>query len=255
METTFSTDFEKNLSSLIENQIKKVLNEKIENLLYDKINKLIDEIKDQSIEIIIESDINEIEKQKIINSYNEKINKKLNTEWDVVKKINMLSEHIKIGDIDKFLNENGLNFNKRKFLYYIEQNIIPKASEKISKNQAMYSKEHILTYILISFFEEQLELDKIKEVINFFSPLIDEIGLTEFVEFAYGIQKTIDKDFITNYSNAIISSSEHLMETFHEDEKTSKLMIYSANIISSSIMSKKYGEILDYLMSQYKENI
>ena len=109
-------------------------------------------------------------------------------------------------------------------------------------------------YILISFFEEQLEIDKIKEVIEFFSPLIDEFGLDEFVEFAYGIQKTIDKDFIANYSDAIINSSEYLMESTSDNAKTSKLMLYSANIISSSIMSKKYSEILDYLLTQYKKN-
>lgn len=254
MEKNFSIDFQNNLSIIIENQIKKILDEKIETLLLEKINNIIDDIKQQSINIINESDISHAEKQKIIDNYNTKIMKKINTEWDIFQKINLLSDNIKIRDIDKLLNENGVNFSKRKFLYYIEQGLIPKASEKISKNQALYSKTHILMYILISFFEEQLEIDKIKEVLEFFSPLIAEIGLDEFVDFAYGIQRTIDKDFIANYSDAIISSSEYLMDNVPDSDTTSKLMLYSANMISSTIMSKKYGEILDHLLNQYKKN-
>jgi hypothetical protein len=255
VEKTFSVDFEKELSKLIEKQVTKILEDKLEKVLSVKIDAIIDDIKQQSVETIeIESYIEEDENQKTLSDYIKKINKKFNTANDLIIKINSLSEQLKIRDIDRFLSEYNVNFNKRKFLYYIEQDIIPKANEKVSKNQAFYSSKHILMYLLVSIFEQQLEIDRIKEVIEFFQPLIDELGLDEFVGFAYRIQEAVDKEFIDEYSNSLISDCEYILKSMPHKEKPSKLMIYAANILSSTIMSKKYNEVLTHLMEQYKEN-
>lgn len=256
-----SIEIENKISEILERQFEKVLSRKIENIINEKVQEVIDatynKVVEETEEIIQETpDVDDEQKEKITKYLQEKMNRVEIKSSRLLKEVKTLSEKLKIRDIEKFMIDNGINsFTKRRFLYYIEQGVIPEPIEK-NKNQATYSKEHILNYLIVNQISEQLGIDKTKHFIDIIEPYIKKEGLFNTVKVFQEIDDLINDETIkegaTQIANGIL---EGLKKSNVESDDPQEYQEYMVNIIVLLLfnsISKQFTNSFELLIEDYK---
>jgi|Wag4MinimDraft_9_1082661.scaffolds.fasta_scaffold00052_3 DNA-binding transcriptional MerR regulator len=90
-------------------------------------------------------------------------------------------EKLKYRDVHEILKQYDKDYTKRQLTYYIEKGLIPEP-EKTAPNQAEYSTEHIIYFLIIDNMKNYVDRDDIKNHLDLIIESKDYLNLDELIK-------------------------------------------------------------------------
>lgn len=158
----------------------------------------------------------------------------------------------KVKKFKKILEDLEIDFSRPMLQYYTSNGLIPKP-RVISKTQALYTKEHVFHYILISFFKDDLDIHKLNSYFEALSPAIEHFGISDLckkTELMRQIAKALMPEMKQVLINKIISNG-----SLAEEDDNEQFSKYESTIIISFLfffIGKEMLKSFDKFLDQYK---
>ncbi len=176
-------------------------------------------------------------------------------------------DNVKYSKVEKYIKENNVEITHRMFTSYIQQGILP-PSNKINEKMALYSKNHILLYLLVADIKKYINLDRIGNYIDILKPEMEILGIEDVVKSYYENEKEIHSEIFRMIEQLFIPVGESIIESLEdefkgkeltEDEKNmiNKVEKYLSMVTISNIillMGKSMLDSFDKIVSSYEKD-
>lgn len=102
---------------------------------------------------------------------------------DVRRKYTMIDltkvpDGVKYSKVEKYLRSVNIEITRRMFISYINDEILPSGHDIKNTNLSLYTRDQVITYILIDMFKPILPLNKVKILLSeILRPMISDVGV------------------------------------------------------------------------------
>ena len=87
-------------------------------------------------------------------------------------------DHINYSKVEKYLRSISIEITRRMFISYLNEELLPGGHEVKNSNFSYYTRDQIITYILVDMFKPILPLSKVKILLNdVLRPMIQDMGV------------------------------------------------------------------------------
>lgn len=149
-------------------------------------------------------------------------------------------DHVKYSKVEKYLRSVNIEITRRMFISYINDELLPGGHKIKNKNFSFYTRDQIITYILIDMFKPILPLNKVKILLNeVLQPMISDIGVdstfADISEMIISMSSHFEETAITMLGNELAANGADAKvskETAHEGKKAVSGIAYYTNLVT-----------------------
>ena len=151
-------------------------------------------------------------------------------------------DYVKYSKVEKYLRSVNIEITRRMFISYINDEILPGGHKVKNKNFSFYTRDQIITYILIDMFKPILPLGKVKILLSeVLRPMISDMGVDSafsvisemIISMASRFEKTaimaIEKELVSGKNNAKLPLDEQDQD---EEKKADSSIAYYTNLVT-----------------------
>ena len=147
---------------------------------------------------------------------------------------------VKYSKVEKYLRSVNIEITRRMFISYINDEILPSGHAVKNTNLSLYTRDQVITYILIDMFKPILPLNKVKILLSeVLRPMISNIGVdTTFAvisDMIISMSAQLEEAAIMAISNELASNDAYFRASLKNDPdgKTADSSIaYYANLVT-----------------------
>ena len=112
-------------------------------------------------------------------------------------------DHVNYSKVEKYLRSVNVEITRRMFFSYLNEALLPGGHEVKNSNFSYYTRDQIISYILIDMFKAILPLNKVKILINdILRPMVDRMG----IDATYATLSEMIVYMVTKFEDAVTAA-------------------------------------------------
>ena len=164
---------------------------------------------------------------------------------DVRRKYTMIDlkkvpDGVKYAKVEKYLRSVNIEITRRMFISYINDELLPGGHDVKNTKLSLYTRDQIITFILIDMFKPILPLGKVKILLSeVLRPMISDIGVdltfAQISELIITMSSRFEETAIMAISNELAAGKTKANVSIgaeHEAEKTVSSIDYYTNLVT-----------------------
>jgi hypothetical protein len=117
--------------------------------------------------------------------------------------LDKVPDHVNYSKVEKYLRSINVEITRRMFISYLNDELLPGGHEVKNSNFSYYTRDQIITYILIDMFKPLLPLNKVKLLLNdVLRPMTKDMG----VDSAYATICEMIFYMVTRFEEAVTAA-------------------------------------------------